>query len=376
VRPTSFVINHYDKGCPNRPMKSFRFPLLSVVFLAIAGLLSACGGVVLPSGFPGVSTDQKTAFLAFNQYIYAVDLSNGTQKWRYPEKGSTAITFFAAPALTPDGQLIVGGYDNKLYSLDPATGVEKWQFAEAKDRFVGGALVTPQGIFAPSADDNLYALNFAGKKLWTFTTKGPNWATPGTNVQCNCIYLASMDHFLYALNAGNGAVLWKTDLGFAMAGTPTWGSDNTLYIGNFGSQMVSLNAQDGSVRWKTTLQGWVWGGPGLDGKNLYFGDLNGNFYKLQASDGKILWKINSDGPITGSPLVTLDAIYFTTDAGSLYAITGESTIKWNAPVGGKIYSPPVMAGDNILVSPEGTDSVLAAYQANGTLVWPKFIPPK
>ncbi len=129
-------------------MKSLRLPLLSVVVLVIASLLSACAGVVLPSGFPGVSSDQKTAYLAFNQYVYAVDLSNGTQIWRYPDKGSSSITFFASPALTPDGQLIVGGYNNILYSLDPVSKAEKWQFA-AKDRFVGSALVTPQGIFAP-----------------------------------------------------------------------------------------------------------------------------------------------------------------------------------------------------------------------------------
>ncbi len=356
-------------------MKSLRIPFLSLVFLAIVGLLSACAGVTLPSGFPELSADQKTVYLANNEYVYAVDLSNGTQKWRYPAKGSSSVTFFATPALTPDGQLIVGGYDNKLYSLDLASGAEKWSFT-AKDRFVGGALVTPQGIFAPSADNHLYALDFTGKLLWTFTTLGPNWATPATNSQCNCIYLPSMDHTLYALDAKTGAVLWKTDLGSAVAGTPAWGSDNTLYIGNFGSQLLAVDAQNGAIRWKTTVQGWVWGGPILVSGTLYFGDLNGNFYSAQASDGKIMWKIVSDGTITGSPLVTPDAIYFTTDAGSLYALNPNSSVKWTQSVGGKIYSAPLLAGNAILVAPTGTDGVLLAYNPSGGQIWPKFVPPK
>lgn len=356
-------------------MKFLRFPIPSLAILVIASLLAACTGIVAPSGFPGLSADQKAAYLADNQYVYAVDLTNGTQKWRYPDKGSASVTFYSIPALTTDGQLIVGGYDNKLYSLDAASGVEKWDFT-AKDRFVGGSLVTPQGIYASSADDHLYALGFTGTLSWTYATQGPNWSKPATNDQCNCIYLASMDHFLYALDAKSGALLWKLDLGSAMAGTPAWGPDNTLYIGNFGSQMVAVSADRGQVRWKTTLLGWVWGGPGLDGNNLYFGDLNGNFYSMQASDGKILWKINSDGPITGSPLVTPDAIYFTTDAGSLYAVNRDSSVKWTQAVGGKIYTSPILAGNSILVAPVGTDGILAAYNSNGGQVWPKFIPPK
>lgn len=356
-------------------MKALRLPYLSLAILVIAGLLSACTGVALPSGFPGISSDQTTAYLANNQYVYAVDLSNGTQKWRYPDKGSGNETFFAAPALTPDGQLIVPSYNNKLYSLDLTSKVEKWEFT-AKDRFVGSPLITPEGIYAASADDHLYALDFTGKLLWSFATQGPNWSTPATNTQCNCIYLASMDNYLYALDAKTGSQIWKTNLGAAMVGTPAWGTDNTLYIGNFGSQMFSVDAQTGKVRWKTSLQGWVWGGPVVDGTSLYFGDLNGNFYSLQTSDGKIIWQIKSDGPITASPLVTTDAIYFTTEAGSLNAINRNSSAKWSQAVGGKIYTPPLLVNNTILVAPTGTDGVLSAYNANGGQVWPKFIPPK
>ena len=64
--------------------------------------------------------------------------------------------------LTPDGQLIVGGFDKKLYSLNPQTGQSNWQFTDAHDRFFGGVLVVNNMIYAPNADYNLYALNLKG----------------------------------------------------------------------------------------------------------------------------------------------------------------------------------------------------------------------
>jgi len=43
--------------------------------------------------------------------------------------------FYATPVLTPDGQLIVGGFDKKLYSINPVTGQSTWQFTGAMTLF-------------------------------------------------------------------------------------------------------------------------------------------------------------------------------------------------------------------------------------------------
>ncbi len=98
--------------------------ILTLIVLTIS--LSACtGGQALASGWPGIAADNETAYVAFNTHIYAVNLTNGLELWRYPQEADNNITFYAAPSLTEDGQVIAGGYDNILYSLDAKTGQVK-----------------------------------------------------------------------------------------------------------------------------------------------------------------------------------------------------------------------------------------------------------
>lgn len=122
---------------------NYKIPLLTISFILLAGLLSACGGsYISATSWPGLAADDQHAFVAYNQHIYAVDLETGNEAWRYPEKAEAAISFFADPLLTPDGQLLAPSYDHKLYSLDPATGNENWVFDSSTDRPIASPLVT------------------------------------------------------------------------------------------------------------------------------------------------------------------------------------------------------------------------------------------
>ena len=124
-------------------MKYKSYILLFIIsILAIS--LSACVGV--QTDWPGLSADEQSAYVAFNNHVYAVNLDDGTQKWRYPVEQDNTKTFFASPALSPDGQLIVGGYDSVLYSLNPETGgPTNWNFPDAENRYIASALATEEG---------------------------------------------------------------------------------------------------------------------------------------------------------------------------------------------------------------------------------------
>lgn len=85
-------------------------------------MLSACAGAAnTATSWPGLTVDDQFAYVAYNTQVYAVDLSNGKEVWRFPDEPDNSVTFFADPELTDDGQLIVGGYDFNLYSLEPDT---------------------------------------------------------------------------------------------------------------------------------------------------------------------------------------------------------------------------------------------------------------
>jgi outer membrane protein assembly factor BamB len=350
-----------------------RVPLaLGALTILVAIILSGCAGGAgaQASSWPGVSVYGDMAFISNNQHVYAVDTNSGLEKWRFPNEGDNNITFYAPPTLTSDGQLIVGGYNNILYSLDPETGQEKWTFSEATDRYIGSVLETEQGIFAPNADAQLYALDFDGRPSWTFTTQEPNWAQPTDGENCSCIYLTSMDHKLYSLDSEYGSLIWETEpLGGSIVGSPALSSEGVLYTGTFVNEVLAIDASNGNVLWNFPTENWVWGSPQVYDGIVYSGDLSGNLYAIDATNGTPVWEIQPNGAITESPLVTEEAIYIATESGTLYSVNHNGATRWSKELGRSLQSSPVQAGEKILVAPTGGDEILIALDVNGNQIW-------
>lgn len=351
--------------------RRFSFYLL---FIALSLVLGACSSAsTIASSWPGLAVNGNVAYLAYHTQVYAINASTGVQLWNYPTEPDNRIHFYADPVLSPDGQLLVGGYHHILYSLNPQNGQLNWQFQQAKNRYVGSPLATEKGIYAPNADKNLYALDLKGNLLWTFTTKGEIWGRPIASANGDIIFLPSLDHTVYAIDAENGKARWSTgDLGGAVIGTPALGEDGTLYLGTLGSEVLALDSTDGTIHWRASTEGWVWCGIALAEDRLFFGDLNGNLYALQPSNGSQLWQIKPDqldGPIVATPLISGDMLYVATESGTLYAINREGSIQWSQIIGGKLYTTPAIAEDTLLVSPMNSEEYLVALSMDGVRKW-------
>jgi outer membrane protein assembly factor BamB len=349
------------------------------VLAILALLLSSCvGGTGTATSWPGLTVDAKNqvGYLAYNEQVYAINLKDGKEIWKYPPKTDSKLTFFAPPVLTPDGQLLVAGYDNAIHSLNSANGQENqgnWPFRNATDRYVAAPLITGDKIFAPNSNGTLYALDLTGKQLWTFHTTEPLWATPATDGKV--IYLPAMDHHVYALDPQSGKVIWQSqDLGGAVVGTPTIGPDGNLYVGSFGRQMTAIDPQNGDTIWDKPTTGWIWSSPTLDQGVLFFGDLDGAFYAMSAADGTISWQTppaaNAGNSIPDRPLVISDTVYYDSESGTLFAASvANGNPKSILQVDGKLYASPQAMGDLILLTPVGKGPLLLAIDSNGTQVW-------
>lgn len=355
---------------------------LFTLLLAAAVLLSACsGGVGVATSWPGLSVDAErgAAYVAAGQFVYGVDLSNGRELWRFPAEADNKISMYASPVLTEDGQLLVGAYNNLLYSLDPETGQPvnsgSWPFAGSSNRYIESPLVAgTDRVYAPSSDQNLYALTSEGVQRWAFRSDQSLWSTPATNGEL--IFQPSMDHYVYALDT-DGNLVWQSEsLAGAMVGEPALNDTGSLYIGNFGRQMVALDTSDGSVQWVFPTEGWVWSGPALVNGVLYFGDLNGYVYAVDATSGEEVWRIapapdaSQVWKVTGTPLVVNDVVYYGSENGNLYAVDAANGDPiWNQATGGEVLSAPQLVGDLIVVALNGADTPLVAYDANGVQRW-------
>lgn len=355
-----------------------KYLVLIGLLLPLAVVLSGCAAGLTASSWSALTADAKNVYLAGGPYVYAVNLQTGAQIWRFPSSASSANPFYATPVLTPDGQLIVGGFDKKLYSINPQTGQSTWQFTGAHDRWYGGVLAVNNMIYAPNADYNIYALDLKGQLQWTFEADQSIWGAPvsdGTN-----IFFGTLGRKVYAVDAKTGKQVWMQVLDGAVLGSPVLGSTNQLFVGTYGGTIYALDTATGKTLWSKPASSWIWAGPVSDGTNLYVGDANGKLTAYPVSGGAKLWEQDLNGAIVGSPCIWGGNIVVGTEAGTVYFIDPAGkllqTITLSTTM--KVYATPAAAGTLALVAPTSTastDPVLVALDAAGATKW-SFIPPK
>ncbi len=368
------------------------FLLLPSLLVAAAFLLSACGGQPAES-WPGISLDlsSNTAFVAFANHIYRVDLNEGREIWRFPTKNNSRLNLYAPPLIAPSGELLVGGFDHIFYSLDPTTDYVNWTFVEAKDRFIAAAALAGDTVLAPNADGHLYALDRRnGRLLWKFAAKHALWSSP--LVAGERLYLASMDHHVYALRVSDGSEIWRSaDLGGQIVAAPLLSDPNTLIVAIFGartddpqraSKLLALDVANGQVRWSLPIAGWVFSTPLLHEGVVYFGDTAGFFYAVDAQSGTLLWQQQPQSPpanhaVIGAPALLGETLIFASKSGTIYGLNpANGSERWSKALGGQFYASVQTADDLALLAPIHLNStLLLAVDSNGVLRW-QFTPQK
>lgn len=370
-------------------MKTSRLAILFTLAL-LSAFLTACSGAVSES-WPGVTVAGDSVYLSYANHIYQVGLADGIERWRFPAEANNKTTYYAPVVLSEDNQLLIGSYDHVFYSIAPGGAQVNWTFTEAKDRYIGQALVLGDQVFVGSADGNLYAIGLNGSLRWKYATGHAIWGAPVSDGKV--VYVASMDHYIYALDPQSGELIWKTeDLGGQLVAQPALSAEGVLYIGAFGSRtenperssrMVAVDSASGKIKWSTPTRGWVWATPLLKDNVLYFGDNEGFVYALDATEGKVLWsrQLSADAnrAIIGAPAILGERLYVGTKAGLLYILKlaqGEPAIASPVQIGGQIMAGLVAVEDKILVAPSGLESaLLLAVNSDGITQW-SYLPEK
>ncbi|MCJ7735167.1 MAG: PQQ-binding-like beta-propeller repeat protein [Anaerolineales bacterium] len=346
--------------------------LFILIIVIVALTLGACTGQrVSATGWSGITLQEETVFFSHGSHAYAVNLKNGALQWQYPVETENGVEFYAAPVFADeDTQLIVGSYNGELYSLNPVNGMEFWSFAGAENRYIASPLATENGIFAASADNFLYALDFDGLLQWKFETGDPLWASPVWSESCGCIYQVSMDHILYAIDPESGKLLWKSeDLGGPIVSQPVISEDGLIILSTFNNEVIALDETRHSVEWRYQTSDWSWASPVIDGAQIYASDISGIFYALDLASGKLLWQLQPGGGIYSAPVVKDGMIYFSTDASSLVVVSQEGVVQRNQPIDGKLYASPTAAEGKLLLAPSEAEFFLVALNDSGVQIW-------
>jgi outer membrane protein assembly factor BamB len=345
-----------------------------LIFLLILISLSvgACSGRrIIASGWSEITLKDDIIYFPLGPRVHALNLKDGSQIWQYPLEDENGAGFYAAPVLAnQDKQLILASYDSNLYSLDPDSGQKMWTFEEASNRYIASPLVTADMIYAPSSDNNLYAVDFNGNGQWVFETEKPIWATPAWSENCQCIYLASMDRTLYAIDPEDGSLLWKSeDLEGPVVSQPAVSDTGLILVSSFANEIIALDETSHQIAWRFPTADWAWAKPVIDGEQVYASDLSGTIYAIDLDSGDPLWQLQPGGEIVAAPLLVDDQIYFSTASSSLVVVSKEGVIQRNQPIDGTLYSSPVSDGDTILLAPTEAEFYLLALNQNLVQIW-------
>jgi len=356
--------------------------LIAVMLIFFSLLISGCqGSGFIAASWPGITVDGDTAYIAYNQAIYSIDLEDeGDLIDAMPDEPIRGATFYHAPLLLDEETILAGGYDNKVYAIDLDSGTWREFFNSTKNRWIATPIINGDLIYAPNSNGTLYAVNLDGESIWEVETGAAIWAKPV--LKDDMLIIASQDHFLYALNANNGNEIWKTDLGASAVNSPVVDENGTLYIGSFGSRIFAINSDNGNIIWEFETEGWVWGSPTLGTDNtLYATDLNANLYAIDTTDGDLIWdkQVQAGSSITGSALLYNEALYVVTRGGTIasYDLQGERL--WKEEIGNEengieFHGSPVLAGEGlILVSSVGGEAIVYAFNNSLEALW-QFTP--
>lgn len=354
-----------------------RWPLLIVATLLTATALSGCigGGQIPPESWPGLTVDGNTAYVAFTSAVYAVDIQSGREIWRFPPpeiEQETVELFYAAPVLTTEDRLVVGGYNGKVFILDAGSGVQVGDdltLGDRQGRIIGAPIVDGELAYIPSTDGCLYVYNLtSGVASCMFNTEGPLWASP--LISDGTIYIASLDQTVYALDQENGDLIWSQELSAAMAAAPAL-ADDLLIAPTLGKGLIALDPADGTIRWEFETEGWIWGTPAYAERVVYFADAEGYAYAADVDTGEELWSFQPDGPIIASPLIDGELLFLCTTEGVVVRQAVENLPAWQQPLEGRQLTRPAVAGDTLIVASIESDNLLTALIIeSGAIRWP------
>jgi outer membrane protein assembly factor BamB len=289
---------------------------------------------------------------SFDEYLYAIDLQTGKEKWKYKAGPATA-----APAVLKD-QVIVGNLDGLVTSVDVAKGTKRWSYLTGGEIKAAPTVSDEHVLVGCYGDDTLYCLTATGKLQWKFRTEGP--VNGSVAVAEGHTFVAGCDSMLRVLSLDKGKEIRAVDLGGQCgAGAAVLGDH--IYVGTMTNEFLAIDWKKGKVVWdftapvraqpfyssaavtrdrvvvgsrdrrvhafdrKTGKQEWshltrgsVDSSPVIADGRIYVGSFDGFLYVLDLAKGNQIEKINLRAPISASPAIAANRVLIGNQDGVLY----------------------------------------------------------
>ncbi len=157
-------------------------------------------------GSPVIGADGTVYAIPMDGNIFALDSSNGTERWAVPPVGGQV---WATPILK-DNALYFGSTDGKVYSVSTDVNASSrviWT-VDLGDPVIGGGALLQDGLVFPTEDGTAYSVSFKGEKTsMKLAVNGKLYTTPVVTNDLVILAITSGDNALAAFDL-NGTEKW------------------------------------------------------------------------------------------------------------------------------------------------------------------------
>jgi outer membrane protein assembly factor BamB len=234
--------------------------------------------------------------------------------------------------------IIVGDIGGNTYALDLAQGTQKWR-ASVGSGIIGWAPAIANGIayFATSGrTGRLTALNTrTGAQIWSQTLSAGVRAQP--QVYGGSCVVCGSDGYLRAYAVTNGVLQWQLNVLQLPAGQQA-AMNGTLLAGNLlavttdrGVALINLDSQ--AVVWTALATLSFSYPPEVGGGMVFAGAQNGIFYAFDLISGAQRWSYQTGGAVQSQPQFVNQLVMFGSDDGNMYGLNAQSGAWiWTLPI--------------------------------------------
>jgi outer membrane protein assembly factor BamB len=244
----------------------------------------------------------ESLFVAGQPFSYALDLSDGSERWNMSIKG-------ARNQVVSDGTVFISG--KELHAADADTGTKRWEYTTKYARggnhpveklYYTTPTVTRGTVFLRGESGILYAVDgVTGVEDWRFTpdeslAKRYELASSPTVAE-KTVFFGNSDGYLYAVDADTGTECWRFDTHDAVESSPTV-ADGVVYVGNDDGNLYAVDADTGAGMWHVKVGPRIMSSPTVVDGTVYVGSMNpvegghlyaiGTGHEASSADSRVL----------------------------------------------------------------------------------------
>ncbi len=296
------------------------------------------------------------------------------------DDGSSKSYVVSVLPQTPVNTLFIGSSDKNFYALDATNGTQKWKYTGTESFAYSKPAYNNSFVYTGSIDAHVYAISsISGSLYWKFKTGEAIESSP--TIANGTLYIGSNDDYFYAIDEQKGTLKWKFLTGGNVSSTPLV-YQNRVYVASSDAYVYALDTSSGQVSWSFKADQYIGkSSPVISNGVLYIGSNDGNLYAINAQSGSLIWKYEVEGKVSltqSTPAIAGGSVFMSgwynfnpRIAGAVYAVnTANGTLKWQALNNTGFSSGPVFYNNKIIIA--GDDLNLHCLDANtGAIIWQK-----